>query len=324
MERDKYIDTLKFVLIFLVVLGHVIAPYIDDPINRTAKNFIFLFHMPLFIFISGYFSKTTDYTKFKKSILRLFETLLIFQLIYRMPDIINLSFSWQDLITPRWTLWYLLSLIFWKIFVFYIPKNIKYINVIWVSILCSLLVGFIPVDYTLSFQRTFVFLPFFILGYYSDKLVFDKIKSIPKLIPYTILIATIALFYLVGEDFSPIMSGSNSYYFNPVSVQLSFLFRLLFLLFAFVLSISVINIVPTLTKISALGKDTLLYYLYHGFAVILLNKMVDIFHIPTNFLALLIYATIIMLGIFVLSKFKISSILLNPISYFLKKQIKIN
>ena len=59
--RDSYWDTLKFVLIFLVVYGHVLA--IDNEegsVNRAVFNLIFCFHMPLFVFVSGRFSQVND------------------------------------------------------------------------------------------------------------------------------------------------------------------------------------------------------------------------------------------------------------------------
>lgn len=63
MERDKKIDVLKGIAIYLVVMGHVIAWFFKDfsansdllPTNTMALwNFIYSFHMPLFVFLSGY------------------------------------------------------------------------------------------------------------------------------------------------------------------------------------------------------------------------------------------------------------------------------
>lgn len=54
--RDLSFDYIKGILIFLVVLGHVVT-YIPFP--HISDNYLFIFiysfHMPLFIFISGYF-----------------------------------------------------------------------------------------------------------------------------------------------------------------------------------------------------------------------------------------------------------------------------
>lgn len=61
-QRDRYWDGAKAVLIFLVILGHVIQYFIYQGDNHA--NFwvdpifkgIYIFHMPLFMLISGYFA----------------------------------------------------------------------------------------------------------------------------------------------------------------------------------------------------------------------------------------------------------------------------
>lgn len=50
--RVAYIDRLKGIAIFLVVLGHVIG--YNDCRDSFLWQFIYSFHMPLFMFISGY------------------------------------------------------------------------------------------------------------------------------------------------------------------------------------------------------------------------------------------------------------------------------
>lgn len=49
--RIAYIDVLRGMLMFLVVLGHSIGS-IENPVNR----FILSFHMPAFFIVSGYLS----------------------------------------------------------------------------------------------------------------------------------------------------------------------------------------------------------------------------------------------------------------------------
>ena len=47
-QRLEYIDIIKGIGIFLVVLGHVTT-------NQNAYHFIYAFHMPLFFIIEGMF-----------------------------------------------------------------------------------------------------------------------------------------------------------------------------------------------------------------------------------------------------------------------------
>lgn len=55
MKRIEWIDIVKFIGIFLVILGHSISA--DNKQLEVYRNFIYSFHMPLFIFISGYLYK---------------------------------------------------------------------------------------------------------------------------------------------------------------------------------------------------------------------------------------------------------------------------
>ena len=54
-KRILWADYAKFVAIYLVVLGHADLPFGDS------RNFIYLFHLPLFFLISGYFDNSLKY-----------------------------------------------------------------------------------------------------------------------------------------------------------------------------------------------------------------------------------------------------------------------
>ena len=57
MARNYKYDNLKALLIFLVVFGHVLES-VPGEYRRIIYLAIYTFHMPMFIYISGYFSKT--------------------------------------------------------------------------------------------------------------------------------------------------------------------------------------------------------------------------------------------------------------------------
>ena len=59
-ERDYLFDNYKAFLIVLVVVGHFIEVASDDNVvMETTKWIIFSFHMPAFVFISGYLQVVT-------------------------------------------------------------------------------------------------------------------------------------------------------------------------------------------------------------------------------------------------------------------------
>lgn len=58
MTRVQYIDRLKGLAIILVVMGHIFGfSQLEDGIN----TFIYTFHMPLFMFLSGLVISTTPF-----------------------------------------------------------------------------------------------------------------------------------------------------------------------------------------------------------------------------------------------------------------------
>ena len=57
-QRMPYWDNLKGLLIFLVVLGDFFWQYSDYRGILGMTLAIYVFHMPAFVFISGYFSKS--------------------------------------------------------------------------------------------------------------------------------------------------------------------------------------------------------------------------------------------------------------------------
>jgi len=57
MERDHYFDNVKGALIMLVVIGHFLLPMERTRFVGSLIHIIYLFHMPMFALISGYFAK---------------------------------------------------------------------------------------------------------------------------------------------------------------------------------------------------------------------------------------------------------------------------
>lgn len=59
-DRDIRFDVLKGLLIILVVLGHSInIEYLDASWDNALFHFIYSFHMPLFVFLSGFFLQSS-------------------------------------------------------------------------------------------------------------------------------------------------------------------------------------------------------------------------------------------------------------------------
>lgn len=334
-KRNPYWDSLKFVLVFGVVLAHCVASYRPaGGINQPFYNFLGTFLMPTFIFVSGMFSQVKDREKYKKGILRIFETYVVLQTIKVgmtvIPALIHGTATPKSIIVtilnPQFGSWYLLSLTFWRLMVFWLPEKFLRDNpVIIVSacIIISLLGGFIPVGKTLSLQRTMTFLPFFFMGFYAKNIEMKKyIAKIPLPLAIGVLFSAFLIYYQwINYDISFIWYGWRAYL--PIAGFSSFeLFvaRVIFLISTSITGLMVMRLIPTkATFFSEWGRITLFIYAYHLFIINILRYAIKHGLFPQSEWPLYILPVFITLGLVVISRVQLFNILLNPVSYCVQR-----
>ena len=94
--------------------------------------------------------------------------------------ILNKPITWKVLITPCYTLWYLVCLIYWRLFLWAVNNKCKDSILLLASFILLILCGFVPINQEFSFQRTFSFFPYFILGFLLKKNgMMNRIEAIP-------------------------------------------------------------------------------------------------------------------------------------------------
>ena len=141
MCRSTKLDSVKTLLIFCVVLGHLLqnrggGENVLNDINMIVKTFRFSFHMPLFVIISGYFCNISCSTSnMIKRVTEIFATFLAFQII-RLCISGNIS-NLSSFLYPQYTLWYLLCLVYWRIFYYFTSKKISLSLIISISIITT-------------------------------------------------------------------------------------------------------------------------------------------------------------------------------------------
>src|SRR5699024_174002 len=179
MERNAYIDNARVLLIFLVVFGHMIQPFIGDSHGvNTLYLWIYTFHMPAFIFLAGFFAKGSGDTKYVlKLVKKLLIPYVIFQLIYSGYYFSIGKADWQTgIFDPHWSLWFLFSLFSWHVLLYWFKQLPAWLGIT-IAVQIGLIVGYFgEVGHLFSLSRTFVFFPFFLVGYWvtKDHLLFLK------------------------------------------------------------------------------------------------------------------------------------------------------
>lgn len=271
MEREAYFDNAKILLIFLVVFGHMIQPFISGSHNiNTLYIWVYTFHMPAFIFLAGFFAKGSGNRKY---IINLAKKLLlpyiIFQLLYTGYYFFIGKEGWQSgMFYPHWSLWFLFSLFSWHVLLSWF-KKIPALWSIMIAIVVGLIVGYFgEIGHTFSLSRTFVFFPYFLIGYFltKDHVMLVKRTGVKIASVIVMLVVAIAVYY-APEINSGWLLASKSYGDLGLA-EFGGLARLLVYATSAAMAISILAWVPRkANRITYLGTRTLYVYLLHGFFI---------------------------------------------------------
>lgn len=298
--RDYFFDNIRAVLIVFVVWGHLLTAAIEDyNVIKSIYFFIYFFHMPAMVFISGYFSKNLD-----KSREKAFETILLPYLILNIINylfkiyIIGEDYFGFRFLKPTWGLWYLLTLFIWK---FFLKDLIRIRFILPLSLLLGILSGFSKeFSSYLALGRMVNFLPFFLLGYYCRKEHIENIKRIPKIVSIAIVIANAVISaYAVHEDlFEENFLFLKSPY--PEEAEVKFmLYRIVVYMVAIAMLIAVINLTSERkSKLFKIGSNTMTVYILHLFTVPILEKFALFKEQPYLFIGYTIIMTMIIVYVY--------------------------
>lgn len=265
-SRDCYFDNSKYLLILFVVLGHAIEPLIkSSSLIFTAYSILYLFHMPSFIFITGYFMRRTK--NINKTVIKYAKIYIVVQTIYFIVIKYFMNYNSIKLIysVPYWTYWYLFALISWYTIFPYL-KDIK--GFIFISIILGILIGYdTAFGSFLSTSRIMFFMPFFAFGYYGKKEWLLYLKN--SKLKYLILFFCICLTLFIYKDNTIInrsfLYGDQSYKAMGFDVWYAGFYRLLVYILQIIFSLTFFLLIPEKKMFySNFGKNTLYAYVTHG------------------------------------------------------------
>lgn len=296
-KRDYLFDNYKALLILLVVIGHFTEPcYENNTLLYTVKWFIFAFHMPAFILISGYFSRRQ--ASLGKMVQRLLIPYLVFEVLYYLVyTLLIQKETGLYLLRPKFSLWYLLALFVWRLITPYVKRIPHYFLL---SIAAGLAAGFLTIPSNfLSIPRILVFYPYFLAGTLFDRELLSRCRrvSLQALSALGVLAFTLYLIFDTNHKAldAKIFYGRYNYASLGQGAVDGVLVRLLcygigfFLTFAFALLLT-----ERRTIYSRLGTMTMAIYLFHGLIYNFLKERTSLLaaveSIPAS-LALLAFCT---------------------------------
>ncbi|MEV7068038.1 acyltransferase family protein [Streptomyces collinus] len=270
-RRDAFFDNAKYLAIVLVAIGHAWEPLRDG--SRAAGALymvVYAFHMPAFIVISGYFSRSFDASpgRIRRLVTGLAVPYVVFETAY------TLFTRWTDqepdrpvsLLDPLYLTWFLAALFIWRL------TTPIWQRVRWplpIALVIAMLATLSPsIGNDLDLQRTLQFLPYFVLGLLLRPEHFQLVRRrAARFLAVPVFAGALAVAYWAV----PRMSGAWFYHrdsaeelaapswYGPVMTLATFGCSL-------VLVACFLAWVPGRhTWFTALGAGTLYGYLLHGF-----------------------------------------------------------
>ena len=304
--RINRFDNLRGLAIFLIVFGHMAFSTKFFSIDFL-HSFVYLFHLAILFFVSGYFSKVDlkqPIKLFKRLLIPYILVTIVFWIIY-----IPIGNPTEAIfIYPTYALWFLLALFFMKMA---LPIIVKLKYPILLSFIWALLFGFIiyPGD-ILGLSRMFSFLPVFLVGfYYNDyKARFDenysKLSSslnnnkIIFIISCVVILTSILVAYYIPRAF--IMMKYPYYDSYLIKIIARALIIVLGITITLILNRFMTNKECFLTK---WGKNSMAVYILHIFIIVLIKKFTKSFiYGQSEIVALLITFILSFLIVIVLSE----------------------
>ncbi len=268
-NRSNYWDNIKGILILLVVFGHVLLEQSAD--GGTAKTVllcIYMFHMPAFVFVSGYFGKSERSRSFE-SILKLGFLYFVFNTLMGFWK----GFGTPMFLTPLYSYWYLIAIIFWRLTAHRLAK-VKEIRVILFAV--SIFAGFYPaINNVLAMSRIIGFFPFYMAGFRMTAESIERLQQkgkIRRLMIASAAIVAAGVGALIALRFLEVNRSTCQMFAYGERIESFGRIDIYFISAAVILALCALSVNKKIPLLSMFGRNSLWIFLLHRPATILLSN----------------------------------------------------
>ena len=259
------------VLVTLVVVGHAIGLVQSTQDSVWVYDFIYMWHIPAFVFVSGYLSKSFEWDRrrMRSLVYTLAAPYLVFEpaLFYFRRHVAGDDVHGPLWLEPHWTMWYLVVLLMWRLVTPILKLHWLFLPL---SVIVSLLGG-LWTDDTLMMPRFLGLLPFFVLGLHVKPRhlahlddVWVRVTAIPLLLG----IGVMALYTDTWAE-TALLWYDTGYSDIPIDNEVVFQTRLTVMMVGLVGAFAAMSLVPrrSLGWFTTMGTATMVIYLFHGFVI---------------------------------------------------------
>lgn len=255
-------DNVKYLLMILVVVGHF-AEHYGAGVFKSIFLFIYSFHMPLFIFISGLFYSEK---KTAEKVFTYFSLYVLLKAVLFVTKALVLGDASFSLFKEDGIPWFMLVLsAYYGVTFFLRDINTRFLLLFSVILACFAGYDTSIGDY-LALSRMIVFYPFFTLGRMIPREFIEKQAKKPKWIVCACIILIgwlgICIFKLdTAYKLRPLFTGRNPY--SDSMGYYGILFRLLCYTITCCIGFAFILAASLSTGIHLPGKATMQIYFWH-------------------------------------------------------------
>lgn len=281
-ERVAYLDNARYWVMLLVVIGHSLTQFGSMDSARAVYVWIYAFHMPFFILISGYTARR--YMGDARQIRRMVSTLVVPYLIVETSmQLITRHYTGEPspmiILSPQWLAWFLAALFVWRITT-PIWRALKY--PITTSIIISLTVGLFEIPNVLALPKILGFLPFWVVGLHMSRATFEKLtERRTRIISGVILLAAFVICYRYSAGWeTDWLLWKQRYDESPLSATAmeGVTQRAGLLAVGFLLTFAALSLVPKRRSwTTRVGTRTIYAYLLHGYVILILSLQFHLF-----------------------------------------------
>lgn len=266
--RDPWFDNAKMILVILVVVGHSWVLLPNSPVRDHLYDFLYLWHVPAFVMVTGYLSRS--FTWSRRNLSRLVTTVALPYVVFEAAiGAFRTHLGGEDLdamfADPHWPMWYLAALFVWRLATPLMKSPLALPG----AVVISLAGGLVTAQY-LDLARTMGLLPFFVLGLQARSAHVDRLRAPASRLAAIIVIAVafLASRLLQGSISTEWLYWRSGYPELDASFGEGVLYRAGLLVAATFLALAFLAFVPRRASwFSRLGAATLVVYLFHGFFV---------------------------------------------------------
>jgi fucose 4-O-acetylase-like acetyltransferase len=267
--RDPWFDNAKMALVTLVVVGHALTLLPDTAFNEHLYDFLYAWHVPAFVLVTGYLSRSFEWTG--RRMYQLLRTVVVpyvvFECAIALFRIHVGGEQMRDLFTdPHWPMWYLSALFFWRLAT---PVFKRLPGALVVALAISVLAGLYAGD-TLDLARVCGLLPFFVMGLLDTPERLERLRHPAVQVGGVLVFATIWVLTTWTDRWAETewLYYRARYAEFDVSDPQAFLIRAVVLVVGTLGAASFLALVPRVGGwFTRMGAWTLVVYLFHGFAV---------------------------------------------------------